>query len=189
MKTEKRTQVRKKAQSSSAIRTGQGFGTVVQGKGSGRAIVSPASKDGFPIHQSTVDELSKGTNLAAKSYGGVVSGWPNNMNGAEVIQFWIDKAANADAGYDMRHGYQYAQLISKFLMGAVFYNQAVDKYLDEYMSAEKKPNDKPYKGGAPYTGKEHSWDEAFGYFGAAADFNMYSDADIKAGVSLSLIHI
>ena len=140
-----------------------------QGKDAGRAIVSPASKDGFPVKQSGVDELSKGTNLAAKSYGGVVSGWPNNMNGAEVIQFWIDKASQADGGYDMRHGYQYAQLISKFLMGAVFYNQAVDKYLDEYMSAEKKPNDKPYKGGGvPYSGKEHSWDEAFGYFGAPA---------------------
>ena len=28
--------------------------------------------------------------------------------------------------------------------------------------------DRPYKDGAYYTGKEHSWDEAFGYWGAAA---------------------
>ena len=53
-------------------------------------------------------------------------------------------------------------------MGAVSYNQAVDNYLDEKLGADKKPNDKPYKKGAYYTGKEHSWDEAFGYFGAAA---------------------
>ena len=53
-------------------------------------------------------------------------------------------------------------------MGAVFYNQAVDNYLDEKMEAGTKPNDKPYKDGACYTGKEHSWDEAFGYWGAAA---------------------
>ena len=53
-------------------------------------------------------------------------------------------------------------------MGAVSYNQAVDNYLDEKLEANNKPNDKPYKKGAYYTGKEHSWDEAFGYFGAPA---------------------
>ncbi len=36
------------------------------------------------------------------------------------------------------------------------------------MTADKKPNDKPYKKGKHYTGKEHSWDEAFGYFGMPA---------------------
>jgi hypothetical protein len=50
-------------------------------------------------------------------------------------------------------------------MGAVFYNQAVDSYLDEKLD---KPNNKAYKEGTAYTGKEHVWDEAFGYFGAPA---------------------
>ncbi len=36
------------------------------------------------------------------------------------------------------------------------------------MSPELKPNDQPYKRGKHYTGKEHVWDEAFGYWGAAA---------------------
>lgn len=138
------------------------------GKEDGREIVAPTSKEGFPVIQSTVDELSGGKNLAGKTYGGAISGWPNNMTGAEVIQFWIDKAASAEGGYDMRHGYEYPQLISKFIMGATFYNQAVDNYLDEKLAADVKPNDKPYGEGAPYTGKEHSWDEAFGYFGAPA---------------------
>ena len=44
----------------------------------------------------------------------------------------------------------------------------VDNYLDEKLRADTKPNDKPYKEGAAYTGKEHSWDEAFGYFGTPA---------------------
>jgi hypothetical protein len=35
-------------------------------------------------------------------------------------------------------------------------------------AAASKPNDAPYKKGAKYTGKEHVWDEAFGYWGAAA---------------------
>ena len=43
------------------------------------------------------------------------------------------------------------------MMGAVFYSQAVDNYLDEKMEADNKPNNKPYKKGAHYTGKEHSW--------------------------------
>jgi len=138
------------------------------GKEDGRAIVAPASKEGFPILQTTVKQISGKKNLSGKTYGGAVSGWPNNMTGAEVIAFWIDKAAAADGGYDMRHGYEYPQLISKFIMGAVFYNQVVDNYLDENLDADKKPNDQPYSKGAPYTGKEHSWDEAFGYFGAPA---------------------
>jgi hypothetical protein len=36
------------------------------------------------------------------------------------------------------------------------------------MEIGSKPNNKPYKDGAYYTGKEHSWDEAFGYWGSAA---------------------
>lgn len=138
------------------------------GKEDGRAILSQPSKEGFPVLQSKVEELSGKKNLAGKTYGGAVAGWPNNMTGAEVVEFWIEKAASADNGYDLRHGYEYPQLISKFLMGAVMYNQVVDTYLDENLSAEEKPNDKPYSEGAAYTGKEHSWDEAFGYFGAPA---------------------
>lgn len=137
------------------------------GKGGDRAIVAPASKKGFPVKQSKIGELSD-TNLAGKTYGGAIAGWPNNMTGKEVVQFWIDKAAAAEGGYDMRHGYEYPQLISKFIMGAVFYNQVVDHYLDENLKADVKPNEKPYSKGAAYTGKEHSWDEAFGYFGAPA---------------------
>ncbi|WP_235824184.1 DUF4856 domain-containing protein [Falsiruegeria mediterranea] len=36
------------------------------------------------------------------------------------------------------------------------------------MEADNKPNSKPYSEGKHHTGKEHSWDEGFGYFGAAA---------------------
>ncbi len=136
------------------------------GKEAGRAIISPVSKDGFPIAQTTIDEISKGKNLAGKAYKGIVNGWPGNMTAAEVLSFMVEKASSADAGYDLVNGMDYPQLISKFTMGAVFYNQAVDSYLDEKLAADVKPNDKAYKEGAAYTGKEHVWDEAFGYFGA-----------------------
>ena len=137
-------------------------------KDKGRPIIAPKSKGPFKIKQSAVDELSKGKNLIGKTYKGTISGMPNGMTGSELVEFWIDKASAANKGVDKANGYNYPQLISKFIMGAVSYNQAVDNYLDEKLGANKKPNDKPYKKGARYTGKEHSWDEAFGYFGTPA---------------------
>jgi len=138
-------------------------------KDADRKIVDPVSKEGFSIKQTSVAELSKEKNLSGKSYKGVVTGWPGNMTGKEVLAFMLDKASSADKGYDSLTAYDYGQLFSKTAMGAVFYNQAVDNYLDELLAADKKPNDKPYSDGAAYTGKEHVWDEAFGYFGAPAN--------------------
>ena len=137
-------------------------------KVNGRKIIAPKTKDQFIVSQTDIDQISKGNNLSSKTYKGTIAGMPNNMTGPELLEFWIGKASSVNKGADLVNGYNYPQLISKFIMGAVFYNQVVDKYLDEYLGATKKPNDKPYKKGAPYTGKEHSWDEAFGYFGTPA---------------------
>ena len=137
-------------------------------KDAGRKIIDPTSKGEFKVKQTMVDEISKGKNLKGKTYKGLVNGFPGQMSGAEVFEFLIDKASSSNKGFDPVTGYNYPQLISKFMMGAVFYSQAVDNYLDEKMGADNKPNNKPYKKGAHYTGKEHSWDEAFGYFGAPA---------------------
>ena len=136
------------------------------GSDKNKQIWAPASKDGFPIKQTLINEISSGKNLSGKTYKGTITAWPNNLTGSEVIDFWMNKATENPK--DVSVGLNYQQLLSKFIMGAVFYNQAVDNYLDEKMEADTKPNDKPYKDGACYTGKEHSWDEAFGYWGAAA---------------------
>ena len=133
-----------------------------------REILAPKSKGAFVIKQENVDQISKKKNLSGKTYKGAISGMPGNMTGVELVEFWIGKAASANKGVDKVNGYNYPQLISKFIMGAVSYNQAVDNYLDEKLETNNKPNNKPYKKGAYYTGKEHSWDEAFGYFGAPA---------------------
>ena len=137
-------------------------------KDAGRKIIDPTSKGEFKVKQTMVDEISKGKNLKGKTYKGLVNGFPGQMSGPEVFEFLIDKASSSNKGFDPVTGLNYPQLISKFMMGAVFYSQAVDNYLDEKMGADNKPNNKPYKKGAHYTGKEHSWDEAFGYFGAPA---------------------
>lgn len=139
-----------------------------ESKDAGRSIIAPKSKGTFVVKQSSVDEISKKKNLAGKTYKGSVPGWPGNMTGPEVLKFMIEKAAATEKGYDPLTGYDYTQLISKFTMGAVFYNQAIDNYLDEKLAADVKPNGQPYKEGSAYTGKEHYWDEAFGYFGAPA---------------------
>ena len=131
------------------------------------AILAPVSKGDFKIKQTTLNEISSGKNLSGKSYKGVINGW-GGLTGAEVLEHMINKAAEHGSAFDPNTGYNYPQLISKFAMGAVFYNQAVDNYLDEKLGADNKPNNKPYKDGAYYTGKEHVWDEAFGYWGAAA---------------------
>ena len=139
-----------------------------KGSKSGHSILAPATKGSFVIKQSKVESLSKGKNLSGKTFKGTISGMPNGMTGSELLEFWIDKASSAKNGVDTANGMHYPQLISKFIMGAVFYNQAVDNYLDEKLGADTKPNNKAYKKGAAYTGKEHSWDEAFGYFGVPA---------------------
>ncbi len=144
----------------------------------GRDIIAPVSKGNFKIKQTKVDDISKKKNLAGKTFGGAITGMPNAMTGAELVSFWIDKASAANGGQDTANGYDYQQLISKFVMGAVFYNQVVDGYLDENLEADKKPNDKPYGKGAAYTGKEHSWDEGFGYFGAPAHALKLSPAEV-----------
>ena len=131
-------------------------------------IIAPKSKDGFKIKQTSLHQISKGKNISGKFYNGAMPAWPGNMSGKEAAYNMISMASKANKGFDAETGYDWAQLISKYTMGAMAYNQAVDNYLDEKLSAEKKPNNKPYKDGAHYTGKEHSWDEAFGYWGAAA---------------------
>ena len=146
----------------------------------GRIIIAPKTKGAFVIKQTTVDEISKKKNLGGKTYKGVVTGMPGGKTGKELVEFWIDKAAAAPKGVDMKNGYHYPQLISKFILGAVMYNQAVDNYLDELLEADKKPNDKPYKAGAAYTVKEHVWDEAFGYFGTPAHSLKLTPKDVVA---------
>ena len=130
-------------------------------------LLDPKSSDSFKVDVTNINDVSK-TNLSGKAFKGDIAGWPGNMSGKAVLQNMIVKASQVEKGYDAEHGYDYAQLVSKFTMGAVFYHQACDNYLDEKLAADNKPNNKPYKDGAYYTGKEHSWDEGFGYWGAAA---------------------
>lgn len=67
------------------------------------------------------------------------------------------------------NGREFAQLIEKGLMGAVFYNQIYNVYLTDDRIGPGVENDE-LEDGANYTAMEHHWDEAFGYFAAPIDF-------------------
>ena len=86
-------------------------------------------------------------------------------------------------------GHDLAQLVQKFLLGAVAFSQAADDYLD-YDEADFAGTDlvasgkglfgdnTALKSGKNYTPLEHTWDEGFGYFGAAKDYLAYTDDEI-----------
>ncbi|MCF6190821.1 MAG: DUF4856 domain-containing protein [Cocleimonas sp.] len=151
-----------------------------EGKDASRIIIDPQTKGDFKIKQTMISDLAS-KNLkgkAGKTIKGDVASWPGSGSTSDVMAFMIDKASSAKKGFDPLTGYNYPQLISKYGMGAIMYNQAVGYYLTK-LDADYKPNNKPYKKGAPYTGKEHVWDEAFGYFGAPAHVMNLKPADAK----------
>lgn len=77
-------------------------------------------------------------------------------------------------------GRDYNQLIEKFLRGAVSFSQGVDDYLDDDLEGKGLNSDHTGpEEGKLWTTLEHQWDEGFGYFGAAADYGAWSDAEIS----------
>ena len=118
-----------------------------------------------------VDDWFATVDALAQSW---VDGTPPQVDGTDVSKVFLD-----DQGRD------YQQLIQKFLLGAVGFSQAADDYLDDDFPGKGLLSDHTARvDGKPYTALEHSWDEAWGYFGAARDYAAYSDDDIKNGVNI-----
>ena len=83
-------------------------------------------------------------------------------------------------------GINITQMVQKFLHGSLAFSQAAGDYLSVDLGSQKglnADNTKPYKSSHNYTALEHHWDEAFGYFGAAADFLLYSDRQVAKKLS------
>lgn len=83
-----------------------------------------------------------------------------------------------DVPYVSKAGVDYRQMVQKFLLGAVAYSQGAADYLKTDFSTG---NDAA-AAGKNYSFAQHKWDEAFGYFGAARNYNDYTD-DAIAGKS------
>jgi hypothetical protein len=131
-----------------------------------------------------------GWDIAASTFEYVKSGETVTIEGERskpnaLIQQWFDILAeragdnDLDTGYVTEEGVDLQQLVQKFLLGAVTYSQASEDYLKKDKGLMKQ-NSKEDGNGKSYTSLEHQWDEGFGYFGAAHDYNLYTDAQNKA---------
>jgi hypothetical protein len=90
----------------------------------------------------------------------------------EITKFYIN-----ENGVDLK------QMTQKFLLGAVNFSQATDDYLDDETEGKGLKSDNvggDKKGTKDYTALEHQFDEGFGYFGAARNYNDYTDLEIRA---------
>ena len=153
----------------------------------------------------TYGDVSTGKNLGSKTagqdkaehvLGGEFFGWDALDAGAmpiDLVNLYIDRVAteasdgssplistvggdvSLDAVYVDAHGRDYQQLTQKFLGGAVAFSQGTADYLStnwhEYLTQID---------GEDYTGAEHKFDEAFGYYGAARNMNGYTDDEAAA---------
>tara|TARA_Y100000590_G_scaffold467352_1_gene645963 strand:- start:2796 stop:4076 length:1281 start_codon:yes stop_codon:yes gene_type:complete len=94
-----------------------------------------------------------------------------------LINGWVQELAAA--GKTRPSGVRLDQMIQKTLWGAVSYWQGTSKYMSKIPTDDNAVSDD----GDPWTAMEHHWDESFGYFGAARDYNTgyTDDTDRKSG--------
>lgn len=114
-----------------------------------------------------------------------------------LVEAWIDELdarsvarANGSIGVDpvdgapltkvfvTPQGVDLQQLLQKFLGGAVAFSQGTDDYLDDTTAGKGLLSPNTQDGTNPYTTLEHAWDEGFGYFGAARDQMLRTDAEV-----------
>ena len=96
------------------------------------------------------------------------------MNAGDAISAWVtDAVTNGKTNAD---GIRIDQMVQKTLWGAVAYWQGTSKYMSKIPNDDNTMSDD----GDPYTAMEHHWDESFGYFGAARDYNTgYNDDNAR----------
>ena len=104
-----------------------------------------------------------------------------NANATALVNGWVQESVvNGKTRLTGDNaGIRLDQITQKTLWGAVSYWQATSKY----MSKIPTDDNSMASGDDNYTAMEHHWDESFGYFGAALDYNTgYSDdVDRKSG--------
>jgi hypothetical protein len=93
-----------------------------------------------------------------------------DANAGTLINGWVQELAAA--GKTRATGLRLDQISQKTMWGAISYWQGTSKYMSKIPTDDNSMSD----GDDPYTAMEHHWDESFGYFGAARDYNTgYSD--------------
>ena len=90
-------------------------------------------------------------------------------NAQDMIASWV---ADSELYSVKPGGLDLGQMVQKVMWGAIAYWQGTSKYMSKIETDDNTMADD----GDPYTAMEHHWDESFGYFGAARDYNTgYSD--------------
>jgi hypothetical protein len=157
--------------------------------------------------QTTYVDISSGKNLVGKLAGNDAVtdhrdfntefvGWEGAQSPEALVELYFDRIAESAVAryngteamgpngellpvYVDAEGRDYLQLTQKFLLGAINFSQGADDYLDDDTDGKGLLSDNTTSDdGAPYSSLEHQWDEGFGYFGAARDYDDYSDEEI-----------
>lgn len=92
----------------------------------------------------------------------------STVNGANGIAGVVVSGDGSKKYLCSANGYDWAQVITKTMMGAVLYYQATGVYLTDSKIGNSVDNETITAGEG--TDMEHHWDEAFGYLGVAKDF-------------------
>ena len=97
-------------------------------------------------------------------------------DGVSVTISTVDGDVNVSSVQYDAHGRNQRQLIQKFLLGAVTFSQGTNDYFQSDFMTEVTEQE----GTKGYSAAEHNFDEAFGYYGAARDNNLYTDLEARA---------
>ncbi|MFB6257647.1 MAG: DUF4856 domain-containing protein [Flavobacteriales bacterium] len=109
--------------------------------------------------------------LSNKTYPGDTSMF---INWFQEVETYSGNSSNVIGGYFVNaDSVELKQVVEKGLMGACFYWQATDKYLED-LGLDDNQNVVSGQG----TERAHHFDEGFGYFGAPKDFSASSPAEM-----------
>ncbi|MGF1508602.1 MAG: DUF4856 domain-containing protein [Myxococcota bacterium] len=112
----------------------------------------------------------------------LVRDWFTELDALAVARANLDVVQRPNGGpvdsvFVTADGRDLAQLLQKFLTGAIAYSQGADDYLDNDTEGKGLLSPNEQSGDAPYSVLEHQWDEGFGYFGASRSYLLQTDEE------------
>jgi len=157
----------------------ENYGDISSGK---NLFEKLAGNDSSTDHTDWSEEFMGWTQEGVSSPESLVRTWIQELD--EQAVNWTVLSTQTPAVYISSDGKDYAQLLQKFLWGALAFSQGTDDYLDDDIDGKGLLSSHLIEEGAVYSSLEHAWDEGFGYFGAAQDYGTWSDEEVDAHVYL-----
>jgi hypothetical protein len=149
--------------------------------------LSTLSDSNFSALETHYSQIATGASLAHTISDDPIigAGAFDDQTADQLIRSWIATIAqqSQDAAktgsptvYTTDNNLDLSELIRQVALGAVVYHQATSKYLSIVLDQENR--EAANSGASPYTNREHYWDRAFGYFGAARHYASFSDSSL-----------